>query len=206
VLTNGRTFSNRKFVIGFDRFAGQAIWAVPLYADVSMVHDDVVQAEGAFEETIDGLYNIAERGHRIEIRCVVHRLTLPRLQALARFIHRNLPFVEHVALMGLEPMGFTRRNRGRLWVDPNEARPAVQAAAYYLADCGTAVSIYNTPLCLLDREAWPFARRSISDWKNVYAPECGHCDVRERCCGFFKSAGPEWRSSSISPVFEGSSV
>ena len=38
--------------------------------------------------------------------------------------------------------------------------------------------IYNHQLCLLDRELWPFAVRSISDWKNEYHPECPKCSVR----------------------------
>ena len=32
--------------------------------------------------------------------------------------------------------------------------------------------IYNHQLCLIDRALWPFAVKSISDWKNEYHPEC----------------------------------
>ena len=32
--------------------------------------------------------------------------------------------------------------------------------------------IYNHQLCLIDRGLWPFAVKSISDWKNEYHPEC----------------------------------
>ena len=31
---------------------------------------------------------------------------------------RNLPFVDHVALMGLENTGFALANQERLWIDP----------------------------------------------------------------------------------------
>ncbi len=48
--------------------------------------------------------------------------------------------------------------------------------------------IYNHQLCLLNRELWPFAVRSISDWKNRAHPECLRCGVRESCGGFFFSA------------------
>ncbi len=63
-----------------------------------------------------------------------------------------------------------------------------------------AVSIYNLPLCILPQRLRRFARRSISDWKNVYAPECGDCALRQNCAGFFASAGPAWRSRGIRPV------
>ncbi len=48
--------------------------------------------------------------------------------------------------------------------------------------------IYNHQLCLLDRELWPFAVKSISDWKNEYHPECLSCSVVDSCGGFFYSA------------------
>lgn len=54
--------------------------------------------------------------------------------------------------------------------------------------------IYNHQLCLLDRELWPFAVQSISDWKNEYHPECLRCSVRESCGGFFFSA--KYRTSA----------
>jgi hypothetical protein len=34
---------------------------------------------------------------------------------------------------------------------------------------GMAVSIFNHQLCAQDRRLWPFARKSVSDWKNLYS-------------------------------------
>jgi radical SAM protein with 4Fe4S-binding SPASM domain len=48
--------------------------------------------------------------------------------------------------------------------------------------------IYNHQLCLIEPRAWPYAVRSISDWKNEYHPECQTCNVLDRCGGFFYSA------------------
>lgn len=200
VLTNGRLFADRAFVRSFDQSAGQVVWAVPVYADNAADHDYVVQADGAFDETVNGLHNLAERGHRIEIRCVLHRQTVYRLRELAEFLYWNLPFAEHVALMGLEPMGFARSNREALWIDPIEYADTLTQAAAYLWRRGIAVSIYNIPLCLLPDQARPLARQSISDWKNVFAPECQSCTLRDSCCGFFRSAGDGWRSKGIRAI------
>jgi hypothetical protein len=48
--------------------------------------------------------------------------------------------------------------------------------------------VYNHQLCLIPRSIWPFAVRSISDWKNEYHPECLKCAVKDDCGGFFFSA------------------
>nr|WP_201832797.1 His-Xaa-Ser system radical SAM maturase HxsC [Microvirga zambiensis] len=200
ILTNGRLFSDRAFVRSFDQAAGQVVWAVPVYSDNAIDHDYVVQADGAFNETLNGLHNLAERGHRVEIRCVLHRQTVHRLRELADFAYWNLPFAEHVALMGLEPMGYARSNRDVLWIDQLEYADTLNQAAAYLWRRGIAVSIYNIPLCVLPDQARPFARKSISDWKNVFAPECQGCTLQDSCCGFFRSAGDGWRSRGIQPV------
>jgi His-Xaa-Ser system radical SAM maturase HxsC len=200
VLTNGRRFAEPHFTRLFAPARDQALWAVPLYADTADRHDYVVQAPGAFAETMNGLYELGEWRHRIEIRCVVHAQTVDRLTALAEFIYRNLPFVEHVAFMGLEPMGYARSNRDLLWVDPVDFKAELQKAVWHLAERQIAVSIYNVPLCALDRELWRFATKSISDWKNIYAPECDQCFVKHLCCGFFKSADIAWRSRNLRPI------
>jgi His-Xaa-Ser system radical SAM maturase HxsC len=199
ILTNGRAFADEAFVSKFDR-SDNVVWAVPLYADTADEHDFVVQAPGAFNETLHGLFNLGERGHRLELRYVIHKLTVNRLPAFAEFVYRNLPFVEHVALMGLEPMGYARVNRELLWIDPLEYQANLQHAVCHLNDRGIPASIYNVPLCVLNRSVWPFAKRSISDWKNIFLPECTSCSVQDQCCGFFRSAGPEWRSRGIRPV------
>src|SRR3546814_13192799 len=93
---------------------------IPVYSDQSTIHDFVVQADGAFDETIRGILNLKKLGQRVEIRMVLHRHTIGRLDRFAEFVVRNLPFVDHVALMGLELMGFAKANADDLWIDPRE--------------------------------------------------------------------------------------
>jgi His-Xaa-Ser system radical SAM maturase HxsC len=145
-----------------------------------------VQAKHAFDQTIRGLHEAARYGIRSEIRVVLHKLTIPRLTRLVEYIHRNLPFVEHVALMGLEHTGYTPRNIKALWIDPFEYQAELKEAVEYLAMRGMTVSIYNHQLCVLPESIWPYSKRSISDWKNSYPPECDGCVQRDNCGGFFQ--------------------
>ncbi len=198
ILTNGRAFADRDLT---ERLAGRNLksvtWAVPLYADVEDIHDEVVAASGAFGETLLGLFELGRLGARVEIRVVLHRMTVERLPQLASFIYRRLPFVEHVALMGLEPMGYAKANRERLWIDPADYVVPLGDAVFHLTHRGLDVSIYNLPLCILPASLRPFARQSISDWKNDFAPECAGCELTSTCSGFFASAGPAWRSRAV---------
>ncbi len=161
---------------------------IPVYSDLAERHDFVVQAKGAFDQTVRGIINLKRFGIRVEVRVVLHRQTVDRLPQLARFLARNLPFVDHIALMGLEPMGYVKMNWDMLWIDPFDYQPQLVAAIRHLAGARMKVSIYNHQLCVLDRELWPFARKSISDWKNEYFEPCQNCLVKEKCGGFFASA------------------
>jgi len=189
ILSNGRLFAAPEFakryadIRHFDMMVG-----IPVYSDVSTIHDYVVQSDGAFDETIRGILNLKRYGQKVEIRIVVHRQTYARLPQLAEFIARNLTFVDHIALMGLETTGFTRANLDSLWIDPIDYQQELYRAVSFLADSRMHVSIYNHQLCILDKRLWPFARKSISDWKNEYMPECTGCREKENCGGFFSSA------------------
>ena len=155
VLSNGRLFYYGSFA---RRLAGighpDLMIGVPLYSDVDSEHDYVVQSAGAFDQTLIGLQNLGRYGVPVEIRIVVHRLTYARLPRLAEFIYRNLPFASHVALMGLEIMGFAVPNLADLWIDPVEYGRELVTSVNFLAQHGLRVSIYNHQLCVVPREAW----------------------------------------------------
>lgn len=189
MLTNGRRFAWPDFTAAFAAARHSRLTlGIPLYADNAPEHDYVVQARGAFDQTMQGLHQLARVGQPVEIRVVLHALTVPRLTDLAEFIYRNLPFAAHVALMGLEITGFTKPNLKILWVDPYDYQAELQRAVEYLAVRGMNVSLYNHPLCVLPRSLWKFARKSISDYKNIYLDACGPCAVLQQCGGLFKSA------------------
>jgi His-Xaa-Ser system radical SAM maturase HxsC len=204
VLTNGRRFAEEALVRRYARLGHPGlVWAVPLYADLPELHDWVVQAEGAFAETLRGLAHLAAWRQRVELRGVLHRPALERLGRLAAFIARHLPFVEHVALMGLEATGFARANRDLLRVGADELAPPLTEAAWHLANRGLRVSVYNLPLCALPPDVRPFARPAISDWKRVQAPACAYCAASSRCGGVFAWDGGGWLGAPLRPLTAG---
>src|ERR1700681_139674 len=206
ILSNGRRFADEQFAQEYasidhpDMMVG-----IPVYSDLANVHDYVVQADGAFDETIRGILNLKRLRQRVEIRVVLHRQTYSRLPQLAEFLARNLLFVDNVALMGLEITGFTRANLDALWIDPYDYMAQLSEAVHTLAAYRMHVSIYNLQLCLLPESMWPYARRSISDWKNEYMPECEGCARRNECAGFFSSARLRY-STHIVPFTTASSA
>lgn len=189
VLTNGRNFKDVDYVSKIASIEHHDLmFGIPLYSDVSNIHDYVVQADGAYNETVKGIVNLKTFGLKVEIRVVIHKQTYERLPQLAEFIARNLLFVDHVALMGLEMTGFTKANMDVLWIDPINYQMQLEKAVEILSRSGVNVSVYNHQLCLIPKSVWPYTKKSISDWKNEYMPECEGCEMRADCGGFFSSA------------------
>lgn len=203
ILSNGRHFKNTIFA---ERYAGinhhDMMVGIPLYSDDPALHDYIVQSKGAFDETIQGILNLKRLNQQVEIRIVIHKQSVKRLRQLCEFLARNLLFVDHVALMGLEMTGFTRANLDQLWIDPYDYKNTLSDAVGILAKYGMNVSVYNHQLCLINPDVYPFYRKSISDWKNEYASECSGCARLAECGGFF-SSGIQYRySKSIKPFQE----
>jgi His-Xaa-Ser system radical SAM maturase HxsC len=189
ILSNGRRFEDFSFATAYAEISNPNMMVgIPLYGAEPALHDYVVQSGGAFDGTIRGILNLGQLGQRIEIRVVIHKQTAPQLVEIAEFISRNLPFVDQVVLMGLEMIGFARANIDDIWIDPIEYKDELREAVRRLDRRRVRTMVYNHQLCLIDREVWPFAVRSISDWKNEYHPECLKCSVADDCGGFFFSA------------------
>jgi His-Xaa-Ser system radical SAM maturase HxsC len=200
VLTNGRAFAEDAIATAWAEIRHPNLWAgIPIYAAVDHIHNYVVQAQGAFDETVLGILRMKDKGQRIEVRVVLHAITAPRLKQTCEWFARNLPFVDHIALMGLENTGFALANQESLWIDPLDYADDLVRGVHTLREAGVNVSVYNLPLCVLDRSMWDVAVQSISDWKNAYLPVCNECEVRSRCSGFF-STGRMRTSRGIRPI------
>lgn len=206
ILSNGRAFADPALACELARIGiSNLMIGIPVYSDLPEEHDFVVQARGAFNETVRGILNLKRCRVKVEIRFVVHRETFARLPHFAQFLARNLLFVDHVALMGLELMGFGKANVEALWIDPVDYIQQLSQAVKTLARARMPVSIYNHQLCVLPADLHAFARRSISDWKNWYPDECHMCSLREECGGFFVSSTLR-RSRGILPIVDAGGI
>ena len=200
ILTNGRRFAWADFTSDFAEVRHPNLSVgVPLYADYASLHDYVVQARCAFDQTILGLHQLARYAIETEIRVVLHALTVPRLAQLAEYICRNLTFVDRVAFMGMEHIGYAPRNMGELWIDPVDYQEDLERAVTILARFGIDARIYNLQLCVLKDSLWKYSKQAISDWKNAYKPVCRDCAVQTRCGGFFQWA-TETQSRGVHPI------
>ena len=198
LLSNGIKFADFEFAKNFALIGHPDIQiGIPLYADTDTEHNYIVQTNG-FYKTLKGIQNLALFKQKVEIRVVITALNYHRLPKLAEFIYQNLPFVVHIAFMGMETKELAKKNLDEVWIDPYEYQSYLSEAVEILSLRKMNVSIYNHQLCVLPKILWPYSRKSISTWKNIYLPECKQCRKIDFCGGFFESS-MEIHSKHIQP-------
>ena len=189
VLTNGRVFAWNSVVKKINEFYEPRItFAIPFYSDYYKHHDYIVQARDAYSQTILGIHNLGRYDMQIEIRIVLHKQSISRLTKLAKFIYNYMPYVSHVAFMGLEYTGYTKHNDSILYIDPINYINELDNSINFLVENQINVSIYNLQLCLLPKNLWKYCRKSISDWKQTNLDECKKCSKSDECCGVFETS------------------
>ena len=148
ILTNGRAFEDPIFTHSFIPFP-QILFGIPLHSDIPTEHDLITQVNNSYYQTMRGFYQLASINARIELRVVIHKLNYMRVPNMADFIWRNLPFVSYISLMGLEDIGYARKNRKQIWIDPTTYSQELEKTVFSLHEWDMNVPIFNIPLCLL---------------------------------------------------------
>ncbi|MCT4625683.1 His-Xaa-Ser system radical SAM maturase HxsC [Halodesulfovibrio sp.] len=200
LLTNARLLKDKVKALEVVDIAGDDIvFCIPLYADNSVMHDMIVSVQGAFFETMEALHHLGRLKARIELRYVPTKQNASRLQDWSLFVCKNLPFVEHVAIMGIEPIGLAHSNYDQVWIDPVDYATQLTLAVFQLTTFGLTTSLFNHQLCTIPEELWEFSVNSISDWKVQYLSCCTECEVSNRCGGLF-FASKKRHSIGIHPI------
>ena len=190
ILSNGRNLGDNNFFENVIEQTNQReiMWAIPLYGHKSSLHDMIVGAQGAFNNTLNGLLNLSTLPHTIELRIVVVKQNYKYLKNILQFVNNSFPTISLISIMNLEPTGWARKNYEDLYV-------SVEEQNNYLIDTISSfnilrfdIKLLNYPLCLLHERLRNYAVKSISDWKNYYPEECSLCSKKDQCCGYFSSA------------------
>ena len=189
ILSNGRLFKDYNLAKSVKEAAVSNVTVgVPLHSDYENDHDYIAGIQGAYQETLYGLYNLYNCGIDIELRVVINKQNYIRLPQISEFIFKNLPFVSWVAFMAMENTGYCIKNRDLIWCEPLEYANELEKAVIELSEWNIDVSIYNIPLCLLNERIKSYAQQSISDWKTSFLPFCDNCLKKSQCCGMFATS------------------
>jgi len=198
VLTNAQHFEDSD--IELLSKIKNTTWGIPLYSDQALVHEEVVGKEGSFDTLMMNFFRLGKAGSKIELRTVLLAQNYYDLSRLARFIGKNLKFIEQWSIMAIEPIGYALANKKSIFVDYSIFQePLIDAIAN--ADAHQIPTrIFNMPRCCVHPSIKKYTTKSISDWKRKYLPICDSCVEKEECAGFFEWTNEEWIPEGVKPV------
>ena len=186
LLTNGRALSYEPFIRKFHETApSKIIIGIPLHGYDAASHDAITRSPGGFEQTIRGIKNLINFGHRVEIRMVVSKLNYQNITRICELIVDQFPDVYRVKVMGLEMLGNAAVNQKDVWIPYNEAFEASKEGIDLLIRNSIQVGLYNFPLCAVEADYHSIAAKSITGYKVRYADECEKCFIKDACGGIF---------------------
>lgn len=109
------------------------------------------------------------------------------LSDIAQFIKATLPKVRIVNFIGLETLGNCAKNFEQVYMDYAETFKFIKPALRVLVDAGIDTSLYNYPLCTVERGFWSLCRQSITPHKIRYASACDDVMQKHFAAGYFGS-------------------
>ena len=188
MLSNGRSFADRKYAEKFSAFSNKKFKIeIPVHSAEPGKHDLIAGCPGSFAQTMAGIHHLLETGAEVGIRIVVSRLNYQELNSIIQFIHQEFPAVRYINIMGMEVLGNAWKNRELVWIEMDELKFYLQSALEESFRCGIEPGLYNFPLCLFDRKYWYCYKNCISDYKIRYFDQCEKCGEKLKCGGFFFS-------------------
>lgn len=199
-LTNGRAFCLQDYTKQLiETKPERTVFGIPLHGADAVLHDHIVRAPGAFEQTAKGIENMVRVGAMVEIRIVISRLNADAMDEIADLIIRRFPRILRVKFMGLEMTGNAAINKSEVWISYPQAFLKIRNAVRKLIYAGIDVGIYNFPLCAVEKSFWNICEKSITDYKVWFSEKCESCAVKDACGGIF--AGTKRLAvADISPI------
>ena len=158
IATNGRMFAYKEYAYKAIE-AGLNSIVFSIHGQNAIVHDNLTQAEGSFDQLHKGLKNVKEAVKESGEKCHLGSNT-----TIVRQNYKHLPLLgEHIKDLGIKNSEFifVDCNEGGAYNNFKEIVPKVSEAAFYIRKC----------LDIIDIEKVPY-----SNWDIRYVPLCYFLD------------------------------
>ncbi len=201
IQTNGRRLQQMDYLQAL-LAAGATSFFVSLHSPDQEVHDELVRAPGAFQQTCAGLANLHRLGCCFSLNTVVCRQNYLSLARIVRLALQHSPSLRKAKLSYPNLQGGAADHLDSVVAPLWEVMPYVLHAIATANDMGLFVDTEAIPICLLgpycDRASELLANPyhvsdlgfQMDNWtvrerahQSVFYPVCRKCDLRDYCCG-----------------------
>ncbi len=122
----------------------------------------------------------------MELRVVIHKLTLLNLENIYKFVSNNLMGIKRLIFIFMEYEGIAEKNKKTVGVSYGEARPHLEIFFKIIKGFSFNIRFYHFPLCVLPPKFWPYLWRTLPEKEITFLPSCQECLYKKHCLGIHK--------------------
>ncbi len=204
LLTNGRRFAYSDFAKEVLAITDNMEIDVSLCGPNSKVHDSVTRARGSFEQAIKGLKNLLKNksnGQAIGIRTVLNKITYQHIPQTLRLLKREAGDLDRVIVIFMEFEAQAIKNIDSVKINYAQVRPYINQTIPILRDF-KEIRFYHFPLCVVDKEIWPYVWRTLPSKEIDFVEACKRCGYKDLCLGVHKGYLENVSQEDFFPISE----
>ncbi|MDD2673093.1 MAG: radical SAM protein [Syntrophales bacterium] len=186
--TNGRMFYYKKFLDKFLNYANIEL-QISLCGHNAHLHDKITEADGSFDQMVVGTKTLLDRKKKnseVEIRVVIHKLTLPNFEKIFEFVSERFVGIKRLIFIFMEYEGMAGENIKKVGISYEEVWPYLKKAFSKIRSIPLEVRFYHFPLCVLPKKTWPYLWRTLPEKEVDFLPSCRKCLYKKYCLGVHK--------------------
>lgn len=202
LLSNGRMFAYENFTKKILQFDNLDL-ALPIHGFNARSHDSITRTPGSFSDLISGLKNIKsyKKNHQIEIRIILTKATYRNLIKITRFIVKNIPWADRLVYIFMEIEGQAAKNIQTIGLKFSNIKiENLQRIITLARNNYNDVRLYHFPLCVIPRNLWKYAWRTLPKEEVTFLKKCGFCDYKKLCLGIHTNYIKLYGSAEFNPI------
>lgn len=165
IQTNGMRFADKEFTKEIIE-AGANYFKFSIHGHKAEIHDYLVQREGAFEKTVQGLKNIRSFNRTVEVNVVLNSYNYRFLPQIVKFL-LDLGTSKFVIIYP-SYIGIAEDNMEELFVPMSDVVPYVKEGLEIIQDYDLDKALtVSIPPCLLGEEYVEYASSELTDLRTA---------------------------------------
>lgn len=219
VLSNASSCADKEYVarllasIHEDYDLAKLRYVTAIHSIDSKLHDGITRVNGSLNESLTGIENLSSNGVNVTIKHIMNKYTCASMCDTFTSLSNFFPTTVSYQFCSMDYTGRCKKHISQLYADFAYIAPYLERTidSYETnpRDVGRGLSIFETPLCMVDPYYWRYFEEHRHILGSYIAPndesidnkseqvesecntnykECSNCDVREFCGGVWKSA------------------
>lgn len=206
LLSNGRKFSDKKFLSEFIKYARQPFSVgINLPSTNKRIFEKITGIKGSYSQTVNGIENLLKhfKGN-VELRIVLIKQNLNYLHSTLNNLKKK--FIKYpnwrVTIIHYEIEGMSEVNHKLINIKLKDSAKYLKKIKKTLLSYPREIRLYHYPLCILDKQLRKLAWITLPKEERIYSRKCKNCILRKKCLGLMKEYYKIYKDDELKPVFK----